>query len=80
LKNRFFPPILIGMIGKKIRQLRKAKGLSQRQLAEVAGVAASHVGLIESGRIRNPRLDTLLKLSVALGFPRGHVLETGRAA
>lgn len=69
------------MLGKKIRQLRKAQGLSQRALAAKAGVNPSHVGLIEAGRIQNPRIDTLLKLSLALGLPKGRVVDgTGRAA
>jgi len=52
--------------GKRIRQLRLAKGWSQEELAERAGLHSTYVGGIERGE-RNLGLDNLLKLARALG-------------
>ena len=62
--------MFVGTIGLRIKELREKKHWSQRSLAEKAGVTLSHIGLIESGRIRNPRYDTLLKVMDALGCSR----------
>ncbi len=35
--------------GKRIREVRKAKGISQERLAEIAGIDRSYMGNIERG-------------------------------
>jgi transcriptional regulator with XRE-family HTH domain len=50
-----------------IRRLRLARGLSQFRLAQAAGVTRVAVCQIEGGRIRDPRMTTLLKLARGLG-------------
>lgn len=52
-------------IGEKIREARKAKGLSQGDLASEIGIKQSSVSDIESGRI-TPRDSTVLAISKAL--------------
>ena len=47
--------------GKNLRQLRKAKGLTTRQFADLAEIAYSQVWTLESGK-GNPSLITLLTI------------------
>ena len=47
---------------------RTAAGLTQEGLAELAGLSAMAVIQIETGRRENPALQTMLKLSRALGI------------
>jgi transcriptional regulator with XRE-family HTH domain len=51
--------------GKRVRELRLAKGLTQEELAERAGLHPTYIGGIERGE-RNLGLDNLLKLARAL--------------
>ncbi len=54
------------IVGKNIRRLRKAKGLSQEQLAHEAGVAMRYIAGMERGEA-NPSLRYLVKIAEALG-------------
>lgn len=53
-------------IGKRIAEIRQAKGLSIRQLAELCGVSAQNITKIEHGRY-NVSVDILGKITNALG-------------
>jgi transcriptional regulator with XRE-family HTH domain len=53
-------------IGDQVKRLRAAAGLTQQALAIRAEMSISAVVHIESGRIPNPRLETLRKLAKAL--------------
>lgn len=53
-------------LAKRIRRLRKQKGLTQEQLAEKVRVSTTHVGLVETGK-RKFGLKTLKKVASALG-------------
>lgn len=55
-------------IGNNIRTLRKAKGLSQEQLALRADINASYMGQVERGE-KNPTIDVLHKIAAALHIP-----------
>lgn len=59
-------PIDYIMLGQHIRDARKAKGITQDQLAERLDVSLSHVGKIERGE-RFINLDRLAEVSVVLG-------------
>jgi len=50
------------MLGQRIAYLRKARGISQFQLALALNLSPSAVGMYEQGR-RTPDLDTLVVLS-----------------
>ena len=51
--------------GKKLKQLRKAKGLTQEKLAELAGVHEKHISKLELGTYK-PSFATLSKVLKAL--------------
>jgi transcriptional regulator with XRE-family HTH domain len=55
-----------GIVGANIRRLRKAKGLTQEQLAHESGVAMRYVAGVERGE-ENPSLKFLVKIAEALG-------------
>lgn len=52
-------------LGKTIRDLRKKRGLSQDVLSGLAGIARTHLTMIENGKI-HANLETIWKLAVAL--------------
>ena len=54
--------------GKKIRQLRTQRGLSQMQLAERVGMAAAFLSRVEAGE-KEPCLGTIQALSEGLKVP-----------
>jgi len=47
--------------------LREKRGLSQRQLAKLLGTSQPYVAKLESGRIKNLGVNTLVKYARALG-------------
>lgn len=60
--------------GERVRQLRKAKGLSQEKLAELADLHRNYIGGIERGE-RNLALLNILRLARALGVSPSQLLE-----
>lgn len=56
------------LFGRRIKQLRKAKEMTQEELAETAGFIPGHISDIERG-LYGPRFDGLEKLAEALGVP-----------
>ena len=59
----------------RIRELRKAKGLTQEAFAEKAGLAYKYYQHVEAGRRRDIRLSTLGKLAKALGLEPWQMLN-----
>lgn len=59
--------------GRAIGIVRQARGLSQTELAERAGIGASQMSLIERG-LRNPSMGALNHLVVALDMPMLHLV------
>jgi transcriptional regulator with XRE-family HTH domain len=60
------PAHVIQAIGRRIGELRAAKGLSQAQLAEALGIALQGVQRMEQGR-QNLTVKTIVKLANKLG-------------
>lgn len=54
-------------LGKRIKELRKNKGFTQEQLAELIDMEQNTISVIESGR-NFPTLVTLEKIAKVLGF------------
>lgn len=54
-------------IGKRIRKLREAKGLTQTEVARRAGLLPSYVSRIEGNRT-NPEIPMLERIGAALGL------------
>ena len=53
--------------GQKLKQIRKAKNLTQAQLAELAGANEKHISKIETG-VYFPTYATLIKILKALNL------------
>jgi transcriptional regulator with XRE-family HTH domain len=51
---------------KNLAKLRKQKGWSQEKLAVESGVSYNTLIKLERGRIKNPKIDTVIKLAKAL--------------
>ncbi len=54
------------LLGKKIKQIRKSRNLTQEKLAELINIEIPSMSYIETGKFA-PSLDTLQKLSEVLG-------------
>jgi len=65
------------MIGERIKQARKAAGLSQRALAEKVGVSAMAISKFENGQL-TPASGTLLTLADAVGVRVEYFFRTAR--
>jgi transcriptional regulator with XRE-family HTH domain len=61
-------------IGTRIIQLRNQKGLTQQQLSELTGLAASYLSRIENRHLE-PRPQTLGKIAVALGVTVSEIFQ-----
>ena len=57
-----------GEIGRRLRELRAARGLSLRQLAKEIGASPSLLSQVENGKV-TPSVDTLYVLARALAVP-----------
>jgi transcriptional regulator with XRE-family HTH domain len=61
-------------LGQLVRARRQQLALSQRQLAAMAGVKASHIAYIE-GNQRRPSMNLLGRLADVLGFDQERLLR-----
>ncbi len=60
--------------GKKLREIRLKKKLSQGDVARILGVHRSYISGLERGR-RNPSLLTVHKVAKALGVSTNELLK-----
>lgn len=63
-------------IGTIIRTMRLSRGLSQAQLADLAGLKRSAIGNYENG-VREPDLDTIEALADAFNVSMSDLLDNG---
>lgn len=60
--------------GKRVRDERARKGLSQEQLAELAHVHRTYIGMVERGE-KNITLGNIAKIAKALKLPVSELLS-----
>ena len=61
-------------LGSNVRRLREAKGWSQEDYADRAGIHRTYVSDIERGR-RNPTVTVVEKLAKPLGVEPGRLMD-----
>jgi transcriptional regulator with XRE-family HTH domain len=62
------------VFGKRLRDVRERRGLSQEALAGLAGLHRTYVSSIERGQ-RNVGLDNVIRLAAALDVPPSAFFE-----
>lgn len=67
-------PQALKKLGEKIRGLRRAKKISQEELADEAGIERSYMGAIERGE-RNPSFDKVTSIAKALTISPSELLK-----
>jgi transcriptional regulator with XRE-family HTH domain len=72
------PDEVISRIGRKIAEIRREKGLTQRKLAEHLGVAVTWVSQIET-KGSNLEVRTIVKIAGALGVEARELWEPPEA-
>ncbi len=55
------------IVGRNVRRLREARGMSGNALAQAAGLRQGHLWGLETGRKRNPSVHVAAALARALG-------------
>jgi HTH-type transcriptional regulator, competence development regulator len=68
----------VAEFGQHLRDLRKRAGLSQRDLAQRAGIDFTYLSKIENGRVDPPGEDTMRALAMALGAEAEDLLARAR--
>jgi transcriptional regulator with XRE-family HTH domain len=72
-------PEVAGRLGANLVQLREARGLTQEQIARLAGVPRATWANLESG-VANPTLAVLYRVAQALQVPLEELIATPRAS
>jgi len=62
-------------LGKRIRELRKKKKLTQEQLSELSKVDYKHIQLLESKKAPAAKLDTIEKIAKAFHISPSELLK-----
>jgi transcriptional regulator with XRE-family HTH domain len=60
-------------IGRTLGEIRRAKGLTQREVASQTGLTVNYLSLLENGQ-RGPSMDVVNKLANALRVPAEFIL------
>lgn len=67
------PPKKQPTLAARLRAAREASRLSQREAAEKAGISDETLNQLESGKMANPRLETLRALARVYGCTVGEL-------
>jgi transcriptional regulator with XRE-family HTH domain len=63
-------------LGDRVRDVRKRRGLSQRELAEASGLSISLIRKLEQSERQDARLETLRNLAMALRVPTTRLIRS----
>ena len=63
----------------RLREIREAQGMSQRWLADLAGITQAALFRLETGET-DPRLSTLRQIAKALGVTVGEIIGETKPA
>lgn len=66
-------------VGTKIRNIRKQKGMTLKQVADIMGCSPQHISQYENGK-RIPKIETLMRLSQALKVDIDDLADTSEQA
>jgi transcriptional regulator with XRE-family HTH domain len=67
--------------GNILKELRKSKGISQRDLADKIGVDFSYISKVENDRLPPPAADTIVRICKVLNVPTEVLLaESGKVS
>ncbi len=70
---------MVRTFGQTLRELRRSKNVSQRELAQKVGVDFSYISKVENDRLPPPAADTIVKICKELGAPPNELLaSTGK--
>lgn len=64
--------------GTTLREKRRAAGLSQRKLAQEAGVDFSYISKLENGRLPAPAASTVTRFAEVIGCPPEELLAAAK--
>jgi transcriptional regulator with XRE-family HTH domain len=67
------PKTLKRLVGRRIAELRRLKGITQEEMAELLDVGSRYVSRAERGE--NLTLETLAKIANGLGVPARQLLD-----
>lgn len=77
--ERAFETTMEKSFGQTLQELRRAVGISQRDLATKVGVDFSYISKVENDRLPPPAADTVVKICEELGVPPAELLAlTGK--
>ena len=65
------------LVGHHVKRIRRAKGLTQEQFADISGFSQQYISSLESG-YRNPTVVTLYELATALGVSHLDLIRPSR--
>src|SRR5258708_3832258 len=63
-----FASVVHGELCDLVQQLRRNAGLTQRELADRAGMSVAGLRDVEQGRVKRPRVSTLRRIAEATGL------------
>src|SRR5580692_33092 len=69
---------IVSAFAEKLRQVRRSRGMTQRDLARVTHLAESYISRLENGAIA-PGIDLVARLARALGVPVEDLLRLPEA-